>query len=109
MSRRIRGVIAALVMGWLSGCAVGPVDRFTLEVDLPPDFELKTAANYTPAWGQNCTLPARRGKRPERKLFFTEFNPVANRVSYELPLSETIEGCFTVLSSVQFEFYAKWG
>ncbi|MEO8488411.1 hypothetical protein [Pseudomonas sp.] len=109
MSRRVFGALVALGVGWLSGCAAGPVDRFTLEVDLPADFELKTAANYRPATGQTCTLPVRRGKRPERKLFFTEFNPVANRVSYELPLSETIEGCPSVLSSVQFEFYAKWG
>ncbi|UXV21766.1 hypothetical protein N4P55_10550 [Pseudomonas fluorescens] len=109
MSRLIHSVWVALGMGWLSGCAVGPVDRFTLEVDLPADFELKTAANYRPATGETCTLPVRRGKRPERKVFFTEFSPVANRVSYELPLSETIEGCPSVLHSVQFEFYGKWG
>lgn len=109
MNKRVLGVLMVLGMGWLSGCSVKPADRFTLEVDLPADFELKTAANYRPATGETCTLPVRRGKRPERKLFFTEFNPVANRVSYELPLSETIEGCPSVLSSVQFEFYAKWG
>ncbi|MBW4796081.1 hypothetical protein [Pseudomonas tolaasii] len=109
MSKRVLGLWVALGMGWLSGCSVKPVERFTLEVDLPANFELKTAANYRPATGETCTLPVRRGKRPERKLFFTELNPVANRVSYELPLSETIEGCPSVLKSVQFEFYAKWG
>ena len=109
MSKRMLGVLIVLGVGWLSGCSLQPVDRFTLEVDLPAHFELKTAANYEPATGETCTLPVRRGKRPERKLFFTEFNPVPNRVSYELPLSETIEGCPSVLSSVEFEFYAMWG
>ncbi|MGY2374032.1 hypothetical protein ACW9IB_05965 [Pseudomonas sp. SDO524_S393] len=99
----------ALVTIGLSGCAGKSTDRFTVEVDLPPNFELKTAANYEPATGTDCRLPLRRGKRPERKLFFTDYKPAASRVSYELPLSETIEGCPTVLRSVRFDFYAKWG
>lgn len=93
----------------LTGCGGKPVDRFTLEVDLPAEFELKTAANYLPATGETCTLPRRRGKRPERKVFFTDFKAAASRVSYELPLSEKIEGCPSVLRSLEFEFYAKWG
>lgn len=109
MDKRLRGALVALGAGWLSGCAVGPVNHFTLEVDLPVEFELKTAANYRPASGETCTLPTRRGSRPERKVFFADFKPVASRVSYELPLSETIEGCRSVLHSVQFGFYAKWG
>ncbi|SDM76521.1 hypothetical protein SAMN04489799_0191 [Pseudomonas azotoformans] len=93
----------------LTGCGGKPVDRFTLEVDLPAEFELKTAANYLPATGETCTLPRRRGKRPERKVFFTDFKAAASRVSYELPLSEKIENCPSVLRSLEFEFYAKWG
>ncbi|MGY2374033.1 hypothetical protein ACW9IB_05975 [Pseudomonas sp. SDO524_S393] len=109
MSRCWFFVCIALVMAGLSGCAGKSVDRFTLEIDLPPNFKLKTAANYLPATGTDCTLPRRRGKRPERKLFFTDYKPIASRLSYQLPLSETIEGCPTVLRSVQFDIYAKWG
>ncbi|WP_339484117.1 hypothetical protein [Pseudomonas sivasensis] len=109
MSRRILGVLLALGMAGLSGCAVKPVESFTLQVDLPPEFKLKTAANYRPATGETCTLPRRRGKRPERKVFFTEYKPEASRVSYQLPLTETVEGCPLVLRGVEFDFYAKWG
>lgn len=109
MSRWVRSVWLALGIGWLSGCAVGPVDRFTLEVDLPAQFRFIGAANYRPARGQICRLPERRGKRPERKIFIAHYKPVAERVSYDLPLTETIEGCPSVLRSVEFSFYAKWG
>jgi hypothetical protein len=102
-------MLLALGMAGLSGCAVKPVDSFTLQVDLPPEFKLKTAANYGPATGEACTLPRRRGKRPERKVFFTEYKRMASRVSYQLPLSETVEGCPLVLRGVEFDFYAKWG
>nr|WP_314565211.1 hypothetical protein [uncultured Pseudomonas sp.] len=106
MARRSVGVLVAL---GLMGCAGEPVDSFTLEVDLPAEFELKTAANYLPATGETCTLPRRRGKRPERKVFFTDYTSLPSRVSYELPLSEKIEGCPSVLRSLEFELYAKWG
>ncbi|WP_460136985.1 actin depolymerization factor/cofilin- and gelsolin-like domain-containing protein [Pseudomonas sp. S1_E04] len=109
MSRRMLGVLLALGITGLTGCVGKQVDSFTLEVDLPAEFKLKTAANYYPATGEMCTLPRRRGKRPERKVFFTEYEPAASRVSYKLPLSETVEGCPLVLRSVEFDFYAKWG
>ncbi|WP_175538850.1 hypothetical protein [Pseudomonas sp. NFPP28] len=109
MSRRRWGGVMVLGVLGLTGCGGKPVDRFTLEVDLPAEFELKTAANYLPATGETCALPRRRGKRPERKVFFTDFKDAASRVSYELPLSEKIEGCPSVLRSLEFEFYAKWG
>lgn len=106
-----RGWHAGFLLGMagLTGCTLKPVDSFTLEVDLPAQFELKTAANYGPATGETCTLPRRRGKRPERKVFFTQYKAVASRVSYELPLSERVEGCPLVLRSVEFGFTAKWG
>lgn len=109
MSRMRWGILLALGMAGLSGCVGQPVDSFTLEVDLPAQFKLKTAANYRPATGETCTLPPRRGKRPERKVFFTEYNPVAGRVSYQLPLTETVEGCPLVLSGIEFDFFGKWG
>jgi len=109
MTRRILWVSLAMGMAGLSGCAATPFDSFTLQVDLPPQFELKTAANYGPATGETCTLPRRRGKRPERKVFFTDYKPAASRVSYQLPLNETVDGCPLVLRGVEFDFYAKWG
>lgn len=102
------GLLVVGVVGF-SGCTGKGVEHFTLEVDLPPQFELKTAANYRPATGETCVLPRRRGKRPERKVFFTDYKPAASRVSYELPLTETVEGCPLVLRSLEFDFYAKWG
>ncbi|QHD06310.1 hypothetical protein [Pseudomonas sp. R76] len=109
MSRCMRGALAVLGAAWLSGCAVGPVNHFTLEVDLPAQFRFVGAANYRPARYQLCKLPQRRGKRPERKIIIADYKPVAGRVSYDLPLTETIEGCPTALRSVEFDFYAKWG
>ena len=109
MNRRLRGVLVALGMGGLTGCTAAPINHFTLEVDLPAEFRFKGAANYSPDLGQDCLLPRRRGKRPERKIFTAHYKPVAERVSYDLPLTETIEGCPTVLRSVEFNFYAKWG
>ena len=93
----------------LTGCAGKPVDSFTLEVDLPAEFRFIGGANYGPATGETCMLPRRRGKRPERKIFIASYKPVAERVSFQLPLSEVIEGCPTVLRSVDFDLYAKWG
>lgn len=109
MSNQACGVLLVLGMAWTSGCAVVPVDRFTLEVDLPANFRVKSAANYSPAAGERCTLPWRRGKRPERKIFSVPYSPVASRVTQTLPLTETVEGCPLVLRSVEFDFYARWG
>ncbi|WP_411379652.1 hypothetical protein [Pseudomonas sp. MPB26] len=109
MSKRWFGVLIVLGMAGLAGCAGKPVDSFTLEVDLPAEFRFIGAAYYGPATRQTCTLPRRRGKRPERKIFIARYKPVAERVSFELPLTEVIEGCPTVLRSVEFDIYAKWG
>lgn len=109
MSRRRWIVWIALGGVGLTGCARTPVERFTLEVDLPAEFRFIGGANYGPATGETCTLPRRRGKRPERKIIIARYKPVAERVSFELPLTEVIEGCPTVLRSVDFRTYAKWG
>ncbi|MBF6029419.1 hypothetical protein ICY20_16855 [Pseudomonas sp. P115] len=109
MSRqRVGGLIVLLMVG-LAGCAGRPVDNVTLEVDLPAQFRFIAGANYSPATGETCTLPTRRGKRPERKILITQYKPEAERVSFDLPLSKVIEGCPTVLSSVDFDVRAKWG
>lgn len=109
MSKWLGVTLFVCVMTGLYGCAGRAEERFTLEVDLPAEFKIKTAANYRPARGETCTLPRRRGKRPERKVFFSEYASVASRVSYELPLTETADGCPLVLSDVEFDIYAKWG
>ncbi len=109
MSRWIGGALLVVALVWLPGCTGKRGEHFTLEVDMPAEFKVKTAANYHPAPGETCTLPQRRGRRPERKVFFTEYKPVASRVSYELPLTETVDGCPLAVSSVVFDFYAKWG
>ena len=109
MNRWMGRVLLMVGAMGLWGCTGRTVESFTLEVDLPAEFKLKTAANYRPATGQACTLPLRRGKRPERKVFFTNYKPTASRVSYELPLTETVEGCPLVLNDVEFDLYAKWG
>lgn len=103
-----RGVFVCSVLA-ASGCAMKPVDSFTLEVDLPANFRFKSDAAYRPATGEICTLPKRRGKQPEDKVFDTLGKPVANRVSFEVPLTEVVDGCPLVLRSITFDMYAKWG
>ena len=112
MNKQLRGAFIALVTGWLSGCALkptGPVNHFTLEVDLPAQFRFVGVAYYHPARYQMCKLPQRRGKRPERKVIIADYKAEAGRVSYDLPLTQTIEGCPTTLSRVSFDIWAKWG
>lgn len=109
MSKRAYGALLVVGMVWMAGCARAPAERFTLQVELPANFRFKSAANYSPAAGESCTLPARRGKRPERKIFSVPYNPAASRVTQDLPLTETVEGCPLVLRSVEFDFYARWG
>jgi hypothetical protein len=106
--RRFSALIALVILG-LTGCAGKPGDSVTLEVDLPAQFRFIAGADYSPATGQACTLPTRRGRRPERKILITQYKPEAGRVSFDLPLSQVIEGCPTVLSSVDFDIRAKWG
>ncbi|MFC6339942.1 hypothetical protein GIR22_07240 [Pseudomonas sp. CCM 7891] len=92
-----------------SGCAVKAVDSFTLEVDLPANFRFRGDAIYEPARGEVCTLPERRGKRPDFKVLDTPGKPEANRVSFTVPLTERVNNCPLVLRSITFDMYAKWG
>lgn len=109
MGRRRWWLALALSLAGLCGCVGRPTDSVTLEVELPAQFELKTAANYRPAPGETCTLPRRSGKRAERKVFFADYTAEASRVSYRLPLRETVEGCPLVLADVAFDLNAQWG
>jgi hypothetical protein len=108
MLRVRRGLLVCGVLA-ASGCAIKPADSFTLEVDLPANFRFKSDAAYRPATGETCTLPKRRGKWPEDKVFDTLGKPVAHRVSFEVPLTERVDGCPLVLRSITFDMYAKWG
>lgn len=99
----VSGVLAA------TGCAMKPADSFILEVDLPANFRFKSDAAYRPAMGETCTLPKRRGKRPEDKVFDTLGKSVANRVSFEVPLTEVVDGCPLVLRSITFDIDVQWG
>ena len=104
-------MLGLLICGVLatSGCVTKPADSFTLEVDLPANFRFRGDAIYQPATGEVCTLPRRRGKRPDLKVFDTLGKPVANRVSFDVPLTERVDGCPLVLSRITFDMYAKWG
>ena len=96
------------VMG-LSACTGRAVESFTLEVDLPARFGLVGDALYTPVSGDMCKLPRRRGKRADLKIFQAASKPVANRVSFEVPLTEQVDGCSLVLREVVFAINAAWG
>ncbi len=107
-----RGIMLGLLAGGVlatSGCGTKPVESFTLEVDLPANFRFRGDAVYQPATGETCTLPRRRGKRPELKVFDTLGKPEANRVSFEVPLTERVGGCPLVLRRIMFALDTEWG
>ncbi|WP_371923890.1 hypothetical protein [Pseudomonas sp. ANT_H4] len=105
----VRRMLLVSTVFAISGCALKPADSFNLEVDLPANFRFRGDAVYRPATGETCTLPKRRGKRPEFKVFDTAGKPVANRVSFDVPLTEQVNGCPLVLGSITFDIYGKWG
>lgn len=107
---RWKGVVLLIVgLVGLSGCTGRAVDSFTLEVDLPARFSLVGDALYTPVSGDMCKLPRRSGKRPDLKIFNAAGKSVANRVSFEVPLTEQVEGCSLVLRHLVFAINAQWG
>ena len=109
MNRWMGWVLLVVAGAGLSGCTGRAVERFTLEVDLPAHFGLVGDASYTPAPGETCKLPRRHGKRPDLKIFKAASKPVANRVSFEVPLTERVEGCSLMLRKLVFAINAKWG
>lgn len=106
MSGVWRGVFVCSVLG-VSGCVMKPADSFTLEVDLPANYRLRGDATYVPGTGETCTLRWRPGDLPEIKIFDALEKSVANRASFELPLTETVNGCPLVLRYMTFDVYAK--
>lgn len=106
MSGVWRGVFVCSVLG-VSGCVMKPADSFTLEVDLPANYRLRGDATYVPGAGETCTLRWRPGDLPEIKIFDALEKSVANRASFELPLTETVNGCPLVLRYMTFDVYAK--
>ena len=109
MNRWMGWVLLVVAGAGLSGCTGRAVERFTLEVDLPAHFGLVGDASYTPAPGETCKLPRRHGKRPDLKIFKAASKPVANRVSFDVPLTERVEGCSLMLRKLVFAINAKWG
>lgn len=73
MNRQVLGVLIALGTAGLFGCVGRPVESFTLEVDLPANFKLKTAANYRPATGKPapCRVVEARGRNAKYSLPIT--------------------------------------
>ncbi|QUW65255.1 hypothetical protein KFQ04_23315 [Pseudomonas synxantha] len=109
MSRWMAAVLLVLGGAGIPGCAGRVVDSFTLEVDLPAQFSLVGDASYTPASGEMCELTRRGGKRPNLKIFKAASKSVANRVSFDVPLTQQVEGCPLVLRKLVFAINATWG
>lgn len=111
MSERItlivrRALFVSSVLG-ISACSMTPASRFNLEVYLPANYKLRGDATYVPATGEPCTLRWRPGNLPENKVFDAPGKPEANRVSFEVPLTERVNGCPLVLRYMTFDVYAK--
>ncbi|MEB0107776.1 hypothetical protein [Pseudomonas sp. MH9.3] len=109
MNRWVGATLFVFVMAGLYGCAGRTAERFTLELDLPAGFAALGDATYTPAPGETCKLPKRMGKRPELKIFKAASKPVANRVSFDVPLTESVDGCALVVRELVFALNARWG
>lgn len=109
MSKWLGVTLFVCVMTGLYGCAGRAAERFTLEVDLPAGFSALGDATYTPAPGETCKLPKRTGKRPELKVFKAASKSVPNRVSFDVPLTESVDGCALVVRELVFALNASWG
>lgn len=98
---------AALALG---GCASLGGERFTLQADLPANFKFSGDAYYVPAPGETCGVkPRRNGPAPDRKFFDSDYQGDAHRVEFQVPLSDTVDGCPLVLNSMRIDLGAKWG
>ncbi|PAU89467.1 hypothetical protein CK507_00905 [Pseudomonas sp. WN033] len=99
---------AALLM--LTGC--GSLERnpsFTLEADLPAHFKLTADAYYVPVAEAECDLPERiNGKRPNRRIYRSDYVAEEHRVTFEVPLGYRVQGCELELRSVKMDLRGKW-
>lgn len=107
---RIKYALWALLGGALSGCSLIPADTFTLQTDMPPNFQLKADAYYVPATGEACTVPPRkRGYVPDRKIFTSEPQSSAHTAVFNIPLTARVGDCPLVLKSVKLDVEGRWG
>ena len=94
----------------LAGC--GSLERtpsFTLEADLPAHFKLTADAYYVPVAEAECELPERiNGKRPNRRIYRSEYVAEEHRVAFEVPLGYRVQGCELELRSVKMDLQGKW-
>ena len=94
--RRIAALPLLLLAAVLGGCAS---DDFTLEADLPGDFQLSGDAQYTQAAGSTCAQAS-----ISHHLFTTPGHAARpQRVSFQVPLSTRSDGCTRELSRIQIQ------
>lgn len=97
--RRIAALPLLLLAAVLGGCAS---DDFTLEADLPGDFQLSGDAQYTQAAGSTCAQAS--GASISHHLFTTPGHAARpQRVSFQVPLSTRSDGCTRELSRIQIQ------
>jgi len=99
ISHRLAALSIAALATALGGCAN---DEFTLEADLPGDFQLSGDAEYIQAPGSSCGSAT--DKRVSHHLFNTPGHAARpQRVSFQVPLSTRADGCTHQLSRIQIQ------
>lgn len=97
--RRVSSPALILLATALGGCAS---DAFTLEADLPGDFQLAGDAEYTQSAGDSCQ--GATGHNLRHRLFNTPGHAARpQRVSFQVPLSTRAEGCALQLSRIRIQ------
>ncbi|MFR0691114.1 hypothetical protein ACLUTX_17070 [Enterobacterales bacterium AE_CKDN230030158-1A_HGKHYDSX7] len=97
--RRFALLGVAAFSALLGGCAS---DEFTLEADLPGDFQLSGDAEYVAAANSTCAQSASNGVN--HHLFTTPGHGARpQRVSFQVPLSTRTDGCTRQLSRIQIQ------
>ncbi|MBB4865004.1 hypothetical protein HNP46_003880 [Pseudomonas nitritireducens] len=97
--RRLAFLPLGLCAMLLGGCASGD---FTLEADLPGDFQLSGDAEYLSPPGQACADAS--GRTASHHLFTTRGHAERpQRVSFQVPLSTRVDGCTRQLSRIQIQ------
>ncbi|MDG9855485.1 hypothetical protein [Pseudomonas nitroreducens] len=88
-----------LAVAVLGGCAS---DEFTLEADLPGDFQLRGDAQYLPSPGGTCSGATKQSV--SHHLFNTPGHAARpQRVSFQVPLIARADGCTRQLSRIQIQ------
>lgn len=106
----VRSLLVGLGAIGITGCSAAQQGSFTLVTELPPGFEVKGEAVYTPRTGEKCKLPPKDGKNhPGLKLFKTKLNEYAQTAKFTIPLTSVEDGCPLVLERFDYEIDAKYG